>query len=137
MTYYQTFSPKPCPNLIHVQRFLRDHGSVLAKAVYQLGGPGASARVFLLSEAVRHTQRLTPAQSSHLVAFHRLLKLEHVSDPDRIESSLFALINPESTFVNECCLLAEKLDALLQKIAENEPIRNIHCEAPQKVGQVA
>ncbi len=57
MTYHQTFTKLPCPNLEHVRGFLRDYGTALAKAAHKLGGPGASARVFLLCEAVRHTQQ--------------------------------------------------------------------------------
>ena len=137
MTIHQKFTKQPCPNLQQVRGFLRDHGTALANIAYKLGGPAASARVFLLCEAVRHTRRLTRAQSSQLVDFHRLLTLENVSDPNRIESGLFAQINPASAFVGECCLLSEKLDALLRLIAENEPVSDILCEASQKISQVA
>jgi hypothetical protein len=138
MTFYRTFSTKqPCPNLGHVRRFLRDHGTALALASRRLGGPAASARVFLLCEAVRHTRRLTRAQSSQLVDFHQLLKLEHVSDPDRIECGLFAQINPASEFVDDCCVLSENLGSLLRQIAENEPTSDVHCHASQELPQVA
>jgi hypothetical protein len=89
--------------------------------------------VFLLCEAVRHTRRLTRAQSSQLVGFHQLLMLEHVSDPDRIESVLFARINPASVFVEECCVLSEKLGCLLRNIAENDRIENGLIPAPQMI----
>jgi len=137
MTIHQKFTKQPCPNLQQVRGFLRDHGTALANIAYKLGGPAASARVFLLCEAVRHTRRLTRAQSSQLVDFQRLLTLEHVCDPDRIESGLFAQINPASAFVGDCCLLSEKLDALLRLIAENEPVSDILCEASQKFPQGA
>jgi len=137
MTYYQTYTKLPCPNLEHVRGFLHDQGTALANTAHKLGGPAASARVFLLCEAVRHTQRLIRAQSSQLVDFHRLLTLEHVSDPDRIESGLFAQINPASGFVIECCLLSEKLGALLKLIAENDPTSDIRCKAAHMISQVA
>ncbi|SEL30734.1 hypothetical protein SAMN05421666_2084 [Roseovarius nanhaiticus] len=137
MTYYQTLTKLPCPNLEHVRGFLRDHGTALAEAAHRLGGPAASARVFLLCEAVRHTRRLTRAQSSQLVDFHRLLTLEHVGDPDRIESGLFAQIDPASGFVTECCLLSDKLGALLKLIAENDPTSDIRCKASHIISQVA
>lgn len=137
MTYYRTFTMLPCPKLDHVRGFLRDHGTALALAAHKLGGPAASARVFLLCEAILHTRRLTRAQSSQLVDVHRLLTLEHVSDPDRIESGLFAQINPASEFVNECCVLSEKLGALLLRVAENDPTCDIQCEALQKIPRVA
>ncbi len=137
MTYYQTFTKLPCPNLEHVRGFLRDHGTALAKAAHRLGGPAASARVFLLCEAVGHTLRLTRAQSSQLVDFHRLLTLEHVGDPDRIESGLFAQINPASRFIIECCLLSDKLGGLLKLIAENDPTSDIRCKDSHMISQVA
>lgn len=140
MTFYRTFSTKQtCLKLAHVRQFLSQHGTDLARAAHRLGGPAASARVFLLCEAVRYTRRLTRAQSSQLVGFHQLLMLEHVSDPGRIESVLFAQINPASVFVEECCVLAEKLGCLLRSIAENEPNENKNglILAPQKMPKVA
>jgi hypothetical protein len=138
MTFYRTFSTKqPCPKLGLVRRFLRDHGAALALAAHRLGGPAASARVFLLCEAARHTRRLSRAQSSQLVDFHRLLTLEHVSNPDRIESGLFAQINPASGFVDECCVLSEKLASLLRQIAEHDPTSDVLCQASQEFPQVA
>ncbi|WP_255012182.1 hypothetical protein [Roseovarius sp. M141] len=137
MTYYQTLTKLPCPNLEYVRAFLRDHGTALANAAHRLGGPAASARAFLLCEAMRHTRRLTRAQSSQLVDFHRLLTLEYVADPDRIESGLFAQIDPASGFVTDCCLLSDKLGALLKLIAENDPTSDIRCKASQMISQVA
>lgn len=137
MTYYQTLTKLTCPNLPHARGFLRDHGVALAKSAHRLGGPTASARVFLLCDAVRHTRRLTRAQCSQLVDFHRLLTLEHVGAPDRIESGLFAQINPASGFVVECCLLLDKLGALLKLIAENNPTSDIRCETSHVISQVA
>ncbi|WP_394179765.1 hypothetical protein [Yoonia maritima] len=138
MTFYRAFySKQPCRKLVHVRRFLRNHGTALALAAHRLGGPAASARVFLLCEAVRHTRRLTRAQSSQLVDFHKLLTLEHVSYPDRIEYGLFAQINPASSFVDECCLLSEKLDSLLRKIAETDPAGDGITSAFQKISQAA
>ncbi|MBK0329559.1 hypothetical protein I5535_20050 [Rhodobacteraceae bacterium F11138] len=138
MTFYRTFSTKqPCPKLGHVRRFLRDHGTALAMAARRLGGPAASGRVFLLCEAVRHTRHLTRAQGSQLVYFHQLLTLEHVSDPDRIECGLFAQINLASDFVDECCLLSEKLGSLLRQIAEHDPTSDVLCQTSQEFPQVA
>lgn len=118
MTYHQTITTQPCPNLDHARQFLRDHGAALSRATHKLGGSAASGCVFLLGEAVHHTSRLTRSQSRQLVTFHRLLTLEHVSDPDRIESVLFSEIDPASAFADECCVLSEKLRALLLQIAE-------------------
>lgn len=109
----------------------------MAMAVYKLGGPTASARVFLLCEAVHHARQLTRAQSNQLIDFHRLLTLKHVEDPDRAESDLFVQINLASGFVEECCSLSDKLRSLLKSIAESDPTSDIRCEASRMIQQVA
>lgn len=76
--------------------------------------------MFLLCEAVDAATRLTNAQKRQLVELYQLLTLENVGDPDRIESALLAEIDLASPFVEDCCLLAEKLEALLRQIAEDE-----------------
>jgi hypothetical protein len=120
MTYQYTPADVFGTDLNHVRKFLDENGEALAAAANRLGGSAASARVFLLCEAVRCAVRLTQAQRRQLVDLHQLLTLENVGNPDRIESSLFAEIDPGSPFVEECCLLAEKLIALLRKISGDE-----------------
>jgi hypothetical protein len=77
------------------------------------------------------------SQCRQLVKFHRLLTLEDVGDPDRIESGLFSEIDPASAFVDECCFLSEKLGALLLQIVKKECARDLHCEASPMISQVA
>lgn len=109
----------PAKDLRQVRAFLADHGTDLASKAHVLGGRAASARVFLLTEAVAGALRLTRAQKRQLVALHGLLTLRDVGDPDRIETACFAEIDPASPFVAECCLLADRLGALLAAIAED------------------
>lgn len=109
----------------------------MAKAAYKLGGPVASARVFLLCKAVRHARQLTRAQSCQLVGFHRLLTLKQVDGTDRTESDLFVQINLAFGFVDECCSLSDKLRGLLKSIAENDPSSDIRCVASRMIQQVA
>ena len=137
MSYQRAIATLPCPNLAHVREFFCINWTALVSVSHILGGPSASARVFLLREAVQHTRRLTDAQSSLLVDFHRLLTLHHVGDLDRIESGLFAQIDPASGFVDECCLLSERLGALLLQIAENDPVNAALCEVSQEIPKVA
>lgn len=124
MTYYPKitlyYSADPGSDLEEVRSFLKERGTALAKAAHHLGGRAASARVFLLAEAVRETRRLTKTQRRQLVELHRLLTLENVAKPDRIESACFAIIDPASPFVDECCLLAEQLEALLRRISGDD-----------------
>jgi hypothetical protein len=116
---------------------MHDHNSAIAKAAYQLVGPAASARVFLLCEAVGYTLRLTRAQRSQLVDLHRLLTLEHVGDPDRIESGLFAKVGRSSDFVEECCILSDKLGVLLALIDEGGPANGVRDQSVGAIRQVA
>jgi hypothetical protein len=120
MTYHYTPASVFGTDPQNVRNFLDEYGGALAEAAHRLGGRSASARVFLLCEAVQSTVRLTNTQRRQLVDFHQLLILENVGDPDRIESALFAEINPGSPFVEECCLLAEMLEVLLRKISKGD-----------------
>ncbi len=105
-------------DLVAVRKFLIKHGTALAKAAHMLGGTGASGRVFILMTAVKEAQRLTRAQKNQLIDLHRLLTLEHVGDPERIETALFSEIHPDSSIVNDICVLSESLEALLWRISE-------------------
>tara|TARA_R110002124_G_C8965490_1_gene514497 strand:- start:243 stop:722 length:480 start_codon:yes stop_codon:yes gene_type:complete len=137
MTSHQKFTKQPCQNLKQVRGFLRDYETILAMAAHKLGGPAASARVFLLCEAVHHARQLTRAHSNQLVDFHRLLTLKHVDDPDRAESDLFVQINLASGFVEECCSLSDELCVLLKSIAKSVPTSDIQCEASRMIPQIA
>ncbi len=105
-------------NLVAVQTFLSKHGTALANAADMLGGADASGRVFFLIAAVRGAERLSRSQCWQLVDLYKLLTLEHVGDPDRIETALFSQIDLESSVVHEICLLTEALEALLCQISE-------------------
>lgn len=87
-------------DLALVREFLHWHGAALADAAHRLGGRTASARVFLLIEALRSATRLTRLQRRQLIKFHELLSLKNVGDPDAIETALFAEIDPASAWVN-------------------------------------
>lgn len=121
MTYQSKPQPvqviEPAPDFEIVREFLSDHGDALANAAHLLGGTAASGRVLILIEALKESRRLTRGHRRQLVELHRLLSLEHVADPDRIEAGLFALIDPESPQVEEICRLTDRLAELLQCIA--------------------
>ncbi|WP_099824238.1 hypothetical protein [Oceaniglobus indicus] len=117
----------PDGDLQQVRRFLADHGTDLARKAHTLGGAAVSARVFLLIEAVREARRLTRAQRRQLIALHRLLTLQDVGDPDRIETARFAEIDPDSPFVIACCRLSDRLAALLADIATDDAPDGCAC----------
>ncbi len=113
-------------DLVAVRRFLRNYGTALANAAQMLGGDVASGRVFMLIVTVSEAERLTRAQRGQLVELYKLLTLEHVGDPDRIETVLFSAIDPASSMVTEFCLLTEALEALLYQISEADHLEPTH-----------
>ena len=112
-------------NLVAVQTFLSKHGTALANAADMLGGADASGQVFIMISAVREAERLTRAQRWQLFDLYKLLTLEHVGDPGRIETALFSQIDLESSVVHEICLLTEALEALFCQISDAD-----HAEPP-------
>jgi hypothetical protein len=128
MTYLSSIAVDAAPDLHAVRMFFDEHGEAIANATQTLGGPAASARYFVLAQAVRETLRLTRTQRRQLVDIHRLLTLQNVGDPDCIETRLFAEIHPESPLVGELCLLSDTLKGLLHRISDETPDQQPnHC----------
>lgn len=117
MTYLASIAVDAAPELHAVRMFFDEHGEAIANATQTLGGPAASARYFVLAQAVRETLRLTRTQRRQLVDIHRLMTLQNVGDPDRIETQLFAKIHPESPIIDDICLLSDRLQELLVQIS--------------------
>lgn len=114
----------PAADLKLTRDFLDEHGGGLARAAYLLGGGVASSRVFLLMESVRTSIRLSRAHRRQLVDLHRLLTLQDVGDPVRIESGLFAMIDPDAPVVHDLCRLAEALEELLVKVSAEAAVED-------------
>ena len=135
-TYHQKFTTETCPKLNQVRWFLRDHGAALAKAAYKIGGSTASARAFLLSDAVRHTRRLTRAQSNQLVDFHQLLMLRRVIEAEHIMGGFSVELEPYYESLEVSCLLSEQLRAVLSSISENGITSDTFCKASRMIFKV-
>jgi hypothetical protein len=99
-----------------VRCFFVDHGHDLAVAASLLGGAAGEQRVIACSRQIEAARRLDRRLIRDLVSLHRLLSLEHVSDPDRIETSLFAELHPASAAVEAICRLTDQLAELLRDI---------------------
>jgi len=110
----------PIADLKQVRRFLAEYETDLAHKAVALGGRAASAGVFVFSKAIRASRRLTRAHKRQLVVLHHLLTLQNVGDPYRIETGLFSETDPDSPFVAECRLLADKLEGLLYGISADD-----------------
>ena len=120
MTYNHLYEPQLDAEFVHLRACFREHGTALARTANKLGGRAASARVFLLHEAVNHMRRRTRTQRRQLINLHQLLTLQRVGDPDRIQTARFSEIDLASGFIEECCLLADKLEELLRQISGND-----------------
>ena len=64
--------------------------------------------------------RVSAQHVRDLVGLHRLLSLDAVDDPDSLEASLFAEIDPASPIVEEICLLTDALRDRLEALAAAE-----------------
>jgi hypothetical protein len=80
------------------------------------GSPGpviAATKLSLSPERLR--SGVSPALS--LAGVTASLTLQHVGDPDRIETQRFSEIDPELPIVDEICLLSDRLQELLTLIS--------------------
>ena len=126
----------PTAGLEAARSFLDAHGLALANAAYLLGGGAASARVDVLISSVREARRLTRPHRRQLGELHRLLMLDAVGDPDRLETELFALIDPAEPVVDDICRLADALQELLVLISRDEQGANSRV-GPDRIFKVA
>ena len=97
-------------------QFLSDNSEGLQNAALLLGGKWALKRVQHMIDFLAMTQELTRRVRSDLVALHELFSLKYVGDPERIETVLFAEIDPADPMVEEICLLTDKLKDHMQSI---------------------
>ena len=121
MTYHSRLTAGDAfhsPSMIdQVREFLDAQGTAVANAAQALGGNAASSRVFLLIEDVRDAKQLTHVHRCQLIELYKILSLEYVGDPNRIETALFNEIDLNSSMVSDVCLLTEALEALLLRIS--------------------
>ncbi len=99
--------------LRELREFATLHCEALQNAALLLGCKPALRRTQALLDDISEAPRLTNRIRRELAALHALLSLQHVHDPDRIESACFADIDPVSTVVEDLCLLAETLQDVL------------------------
>lgn len=94
-------------------KFIQDYNEALQNAALLLGGQFALRRVQFLNDHLSINRTLTRRSMLDLVELHKLLTLQNVGEPNRIETEMFANIEPEDPVVEELCLLS---DALLEHL---------------------
>ncbi|WP_209428022.1 hypothetical protein [Pararhodobacter sp. SW119] len=107
-----------------VRRFFIDYGHELADAAALLGGAPAEAKVIACGLHVWAAAHIDGRIRRDLTALHRLLALEDVGDPDRIETELFSMIDPASPKVETICILTDRMSELLRAIDDGPERRN-------------
>jgi hypothetical protein len=89
--------------------FLSENNEGLQNAALVLGGGLALKRVQFLLDHLGSSRDLTRRARHDLIALHELFTLEYVGDPERLETALFAEIDPSDPMVEEICLLTDQL----------------------------
>ncbi len=104
--------------------FLSEHREALQNAALVLGGGMALRRVQHLLDHLSSTHELTRRARLDLVALHELFTLEYVGDPARLETVLFAEIDPTDPKVEAICWLTDRLENHMRAIddASDQPV---------------
>lgn len=92
-----------------LRAFVDDHYDALQNAAALLGGQSGSRLAQKVIDGLRLAEPVCHRTVDALDELLDLLMLEHVHDPERIESGRFALIDPASPVVEDICLLSEGL----------------------------
>ena len=98
------------------RRFVAKHQDGLATAAELLGGRPAFGRLLRFMDGLRRSVLSTRQIERELSVLLNLLNLEHVGDPDRDESALFAALDPDSEVATDMMRLTDELSDLLHRI---------------------
>lgn len=111
--------------------FLAEHNEALQNAAVVLGGSWALRRAQHLMDHLLSSGELNRRARLDLVALHQVLTLQHVGDPDRIETMFFAGIDPADPMVEDICLLTDQLEDHLRAVdsASDMPIFDLDIAA--------
>lgn len=96
--------------------FLSDNSEGLQNAALVLGGGSGLKRVQNLLDNLVAARELNRRARLDLVALHELFTLKYVGDPLRLETALFAEIDPMDPMVEEICLLTDGLEDHMRAI---------------------
>jgi hypothetical protein len=115
------FSPttvSTVPQLVAVRDYFSEHGVALQNSAALIEGDAGAASVLRIISELRTATQLDRAMRSRLVALHRLLSLDSGTEPFDPDQSPCIFLDPESSEVEQICLLTDSLLDLLILIAE-------------------
>ncbi len=96
--------PQGDPALIAARQFFSRYGRQLAEAAQLLGGEAARSRAAACRKRLATACAVGAQTRRDLVVLHRVLSLQDVGHPDRIETDRFAALHPASREVERICL---------------------------------
>ncbi|SFQ10540.1 hypothetical protein [Tranquillimonas alkanivorans] len=105
------------------------HDQAVQNAALLLGGPDWLRRAQRLLGDLVSAPRLTRRLDRELRALHALLTFEHVGDLDRLETALFAELDPEDPVVADLCLLADALEEHLGNAEQEASLSHLMSAA--------
>ena len=108
--------------------FLSENNAGVQNAALVLGGPRALKRVQYMLDFLGNTKELTRQVRLDLVALHQLFSLKNVGEPDRIETVMFAEIDPADALVEDICLLTDQLEGHMRAIDAASDLPVFDCE---------
>lgn len=114
----------PIPSLLACLSWLILHHDALLSAARLIGGELSARRVARIIDAASNQTSVSRLFLNDLEWLYDLFTLRHVGDPDRMESTFFAEVDPGDPAVEEVCLLSEALREHIDAIrTEAELIR--------------
>ena len=111
------------PAVAMLLAWIFEYREALLNASMLLGGPPAQRRAARLLADILSNGEVNRRLIAELSWLHRLLTLEHASDPDRDEAVYFAAIDPADPVVYELCILADGLGDRLESIQDENARR--------------
>ncbi|MFD0978390.1 hypothetical protein [Tropicimonas aquimaris] len=109
--------------------FLDEHRGALLSAAGLLGGRDGLSLVRVLFDGIGRGGLATRGVRRRLAGLLALLSLQHVGDPERIESACFSEIDPMDPRVEEICLLTDGLRGALQALVDEEGAASLGADA--------
>ena len=133
------------PPIFPIHAFIETHQNALQHATHLLGGSDGASLINNITDALSREWVPSRRTIGLLGQLKDILFLEHVDDPDRIESGCFAAISPADPVVEDICLLADGLAEALRTASiapaqggcetdTNGAQRSSHYASAQKLG---
>ncbi|WP_323766222.1 hypothetical protein [Marinovum sp.] len=103
-----------------LHRFADEHSQAIQNAALLLGGQPWLRRAQRLLDDLNQPQPVTRRIFREALALLSLLKLDCVFEEGSIEAAHFAKLDPAAPYVNDICLLTERLSEAVAEVRAQE-----------------